>query len=61
MVTQGAQEEILERNDTIEELTQYLEETAEEMVHYEEWCETYQQQLVFTENKPTFSRLQQRR
>ena len=54
MVTEGAQEEILERNDTIEELTQYLEETAQEMEHYEEWCETYQQELAFTETNQLF-------
>ena len=54
IVTEGAQEEILERNDTIEELTQYLEETAQEMEHYEEWCETYQQELAFTETNQLF-------
>ena len=54
MVAGGAQEEILERNDTIEELTQCLEETALEMEHYEEWCETYQQELAFTETNQLF-------
>ena len=54
IVTEGAQEEILERNDTIKELTQYLEEIAQELEHYEEWCDSYHQQLAFTETNQLF-------
>ena len=55
MVTEGAQEEILERNDTIKELTQYLEEIAQELEHYEKWRETYQHELAFTETNQLLS------
>ena len=49
MATDCAQTEILERSDTIEELTQYFEETAQELEQYEEWYESYEQQVAFTE------------
>ena len=55
MVTEGAQEEITERNDTIEELTQYLEETAQEMEHYENGARRISKNLLLLKQTSFFT------
>ena len=57
MVAEGTpppKKKIQERNDTIEKLMQYLEETAQELEQHEEWYETYEQQVVFTKTNQLF-------
>ena len=47
IVFEGAQEELVERKSTIEELTKYLQETAKELEQYEEGYDSHEQQETF--------------